>query len=106
MLCRDLADRRGSAEAIAGIACLLVETQPQRAVRLFGGATAAAEAMESQLNPSSQAQCERSLAVARSRMDGEAFAAAWDLGRSRPLESAVADALAVCPATRSEEHAG
>ena len=93
-LCRELNDRAGAAECVAGLACLVAETQPQRSARLVSAAEAAVEAMESHLSPSSQADREQALATARSRLGDDAFGAAWRQGRSLVLEQAVAEALA------------
>ncbi len=90
---RELGDRRGVAESVAGLACLAAEKEPQRTARLFGSVTAVVEAMGSQLNPTNQADYDHSLRIARSRLGGEAFEAGWKHGRSMTLEQAITDAL-------------
>jgi non-specific serine/threonine protein kinase len=92
-LCREVSDRLGVAECLAGLASLVAETQPVRTARLFGSAMAAVEAMGSRLNWSPQADHEHSLASARRCLGDQAFEAAWANGRSLTLEQAITYAL-------------
>jgi len=78
---------------VAGLACLLAETQSQQMARLFGAATATVEALGAHLNPSNQADYDHDLAIARSRLGDEMFEVACRQGRSLILEQAVTDAL-------------
>ena len=97
-LCRDLGDRRGVAECVGGLACLAAGTQPGRAVRLLGAATAAVAASGPYLSRSDQDDFDRSLAASRSRLGDGAYEAAWRRGQAMSLEQAVADALEEAPA--------
>lgn len=106
VLCRELGDRRGMAQSVAGLACLVAETQPQRTARLFGSVTATVEALESHLNRSNQADYDHSLTTARGQLGEEAFGAAWTQGQALPLERAVAEALEEYPPGSGDESAG
>jgi len=93
VLCRALGDRRGVAESVAGLACLLAETQPEHTARLLGAAAAVIEAMGAQVSRPNQAEYDQGLAFARSRVGDAACDAAWRHGRTITLEQAVTAAL-------------
>ena len=97
LLCRELDDRRGVAESVAGLACLVAKDEPQRTVRLMGAIAAATEAVGAHLNLFHHTEHDHILAVARGQLGDEAFDAAWTQGRSLTLEQAVIDALEECP---------
>jgi len=67
--------------------------QGERAARLFGAAQALREAMGASLSPSEHTDDERHTAATRAALGEEAFAAAWNEGRSLSLEQAIALAL-------------
>jgi DNA-binding CsgD family transcriptional regulator len=68
--------------------------------RCAGGAAAAIrQAVSSQLTPVETAAVENTLAQARIRLGERAFAAAWEAGRTLPIERSVAEALATERAT-------
>ncbi len=92
-LCRELGDRRGVAESVAALACLVAETQPERTVRLLGAAAVVIEALGGQLSGPNQAEYDQGLAIARRRLGDDACDAAWRHGQALPLEQAVAEAL-------------
>lgn len=93
LLCGELGDRRGAAQAVAGMACVMAQDEPQQAVRLLGAATAAAAKIESRHNLSFQADYDHSLCVARAQLGDEAFDLAWTEGQCMTLEQAVIAAL-------------
>jgi len=62
------------------------------AVRLYGGVAALRETLGTPLAPAEWARYERVLAAARSELAEEAFHAAWDAGRTLPLEQIIAEA--------------
>ncbi len=93
VLFQRLGDLRGMAECVAGLAVLIGETQPERAARLIGSATAAVEGIGTRLSPSNQDDHENSLARARDCLGDEVFEAAWAQGRTVTLEQSIACAL-------------
>jgi DNA-binding CsgD family transcriptional regulator len=98
-LFRDQGDQRGIADCLDGLAGVLgAMKQSERAARLLGAAEALREVTSAIVWPANAADYERSLAVARGRLDEAAFAAAWAAGRALPLERAVSEALAGDPA--------
>lgn len=97
-LFRELGDQRGMVECVAGLAGLLADLEPERAVRLHAAASAIVSAMGSRLNPSNGADYDYALAIARARLGNHAFDVAWADGRSMTLEQAIADAALQGPA--------
>ncbi|MBV9279668.1 MAG: tetratricopeptide repeat protein, partial [Chloroflexi bacterium] len=67
--------------------------QPERALRLAGAASAAHDAMGSQLPAGERARFDRLQAPAWQALDKPAAAVAWEAGRAMTLEQAVAYAL-------------
>jgi hypothetical protein len=92
-LFRELGDRRGMAECVAGLAGLVAASEPERTVRLFGATSAIADTMGSRLAPSNQGDYDYALAIARARLGDQAFDAAWGQGQLMTLEQAVAEAV-------------
>jgi predicted ATPase/DNA-binding XRE family transcriptional regulator len=90
---RELGDRRGMAECVAGLAGLVAESEPERTARVFAATSTIAADMGSRLNPSNQADYDYALAIARARLGDRAFDAAWAEGRSMTLEQAIAEAV-------------
>jgi predicted ATPase/class 3 adenylate cyclase len=76
---------------LAGIAAL--QGQPLRAARLVGAAQALREPGELTAGPADRAQLDEDLAVVRSALDEQTFAAAAAEGRAMSFEQAVAYAL-------------
>jgi tetratricopeptide (TPR) repeat protein len=97
LLCRELDDRRGVVEAVAGLACLAAKEEPERTVRLMGAIAAATEAMGPHLNLSHRTEYDQILAGARRQLGHDAFDAAWTQGQALTLEQAIVDALADHP---------
>ncbi len=89
-LFQSLGDRRGLAECVVGLAGVVATEQPERAARLFGAAEWLFETMGAQLSPTNQPDYEQYLAVARDRIDTQAFASAWEEGRAMTLKQAMA----------------
>ncbi len=80
---------------LAGLAgTAQVEGDSYKAARLFGAAEAMGETMSILLDPDEIHTNERLIAETRAKLGEDAFAAAWDEGRSLPLEQALAEALA------------
>jgi hypothetical protein len=83
----------GLAESAAG------QGRHERATRLFGAVEALVEASGFAVHPFHgegrhlRATRERFLSAVRKRLGEAAFAAAWDAGRAKPFEQAVAEAL-------------
>src|SRR5439155_26698516 len=75
-----LGDRKGVAECVAGLAGVVVESEPGRAARLLGAASGAVEARGTALSTSNRPGYDRTLATARARLGDEAFGAAWAAG--------------------------
>jgi non-specific serine/threonine protein kinase len=90
---RDRGERPFLAEALAGIAGVVVTRgQPERAARLLAAAAALREQL-GMLGGTGRRMHERAEAAARAALSPEAFAAAWASGTALPLEEAITDAL-------------
>jgi tetratricopeptide (TPR) repeat protein len=92
-LYRDMGDRRGVAECVAGIATLETESNPRNATHLLSAALAAAEAMGSRLSSSNRGEYDRALAALHAALDETDFLTAWEKGRSMSLDEAMRCAL-------------
>lgn len=98
-------ERRGVAECLVGLAGIAAAAgRPDRAVRLFGAAEAAFEALGTQLSASNRADYSRHLAIARASMRPAVFAAAWTSGQQLPLQQAVDEALHVTELGDTQPH--
>lgn len=93
----EMGDRRGMAECVAGLACLMAETKPAETARLFGAATAAMRALGTRLSPSNEADYDQALEAVHARLDYAAFQAAWTEGEGMTLKAAAAQALQNAP---------
>jgi predicted ATPase len=91
---REMGDKRGIAQCLHGLAVVAgAQGQAARSTRLFAAAEAMCEAMAVQLSFGEREEYERDLAIARSVLGEQAFAAAWAKGRAQSLEETVAYAL-------------
>jgi tetratricopeptide (TPR) repeat protein len=98
-LYRHVGDRWGSAMCVEGLAAVAsAQGQPERAVQLFAAAAALREAIGAPLAPADQAGYDRTIAALQATLGDNAFAAAWALGRTLPLEQVATRA----DVTRSE----
>lgn len=97
-LYRDMGDRRGMTECVAGLATLETESDPRKAACLLSAALGAAEAMGSRLSSSNQGEYDRALAALHAALDEADFLAAWEEGRSMSLEEAIRCATGPAPA--------
>jgi hypothetical protein len=96
---QELGHKRGMArllECFAGSAA--AQSQPERALRLAGSASALRQSLGASLPPAEHARLEKSLDPARQALPGPASAAAWMEGWGMPLEKAIAHALRSEPA--------
>jgi DNA-binding CsgD family transcriptional regulator len=99
-LSRELGNRPDIAFNLAGMAGVAAaEGQPQRSARLFGAAEAVFDAIGLVLEPQDRAEYDRNAAVARAHLGADAFAAAWEAGRTMTIEQAIAEALEPLPET-------
>ena len=88
-------DRLLVAGALAGVANVeAARGRPQRAARLDGAVAALREELGATVTPWERPAYERQVAAVRATLSPEAFAAAWEAGRTLRLEQAVAEALA------------
>ena len=91
---RQLRDQSGIAVNLDGMACLAHgQSQPSRAARLGGAASALRESIGSPRSLADQADMVKTMAAVREALGEEAFAAAWEAGRAMPWEQAVEYAL-------------
>jgi predicted ATPase/DNA-binding CsgD family transcriptional regulator len=91
---RRIGDRRGAAECVIGLGCVLSSGgDGEGAARLFAAGHAALAAMQSQLWPSNRPDYEGWLAVARSRVPAAAFDRAWSMGEEWSFDEAIAAAV-------------
>ena len=70
------------------------QDQPERAARLLAAAAALRATLGAALSPQEQADCERTLAAVRARLDEAASRPPRRTGRALRLEEAIAYALA------------
>jgi predicted ATPase/DNA-binding XRE family transcriptional regulator len=66
---------------------------PARAARLFGAAEMLLRSLDAALDPSGSLEYDKSRADTRARLGEEAFAKAWQEGRTMPLEQAIDEAM-------------
>ena len=93
---RLLGDRGGIAECLDGIARVAQgQGQPSRAARLGGAAASLHASLGSTRSPLEQADVDKVMTAARAALGEDAFAAAWDAGRTMTLDEAAEYALAV-----------
>jgi predicted ATPase len=90
---RDLGDRRGVAECVAGLAAVVVRNKPALAAELFGTATTVIAGLGSQVNPSNRADYDHLIAAARETLGDEGLCTALARGHGMTLEDAVTVAL-------------
>jgi len=103
VLCRELGDRRGVAECVAGLACALAATQPERTGRLLGAAMASIDAAGPHLSRSSAGDYAHAQGIARRQLGDAAYDEAWRQGWALSLEQAAALALEDTDAVRDEQ---
>ena len=84
----ELGEKRGIANCLVGLAGLaLSNSQPERAARLFGAATALLADVAIQLPPLDRAEYERDLTAARQMLDEATWDTMWAEGAAAPLEA-------------------
>ena len=106
-LFRNQGDRRGIADCITGLACVLVSMgQRARAAQLFGLAEALRELAGATIWPANAADYERSLTVLRSQPDQAGLDEAWAEGRALPADRTIAELLAEEPPAVPGDSAG
>jgi len=66
---------------------------PARAARLFSAAEMVLRSLDAVLDPSGSLEYHKNLADTRARLGEEAFAKAWQEGRTKTLEQAVDEAM-------------
>jgi tetratricopeptide (TPR) repeat protein len=90
ILCRELGERRTSAEALRGIAATAAASDaPNRAAFLAGVADGLLEDAGGRLADSERLMEDRYLVTARSALGNAAWNSAWAQGRATPLEEAI-----------------
>jgi hypothetical protein len=99
-LFHSLADRRGIAYSLAGVAATIVFARRpsrktnERATRLFAAGDALLVASRIRMAPVDADAFERSVDALRARMNETEFGDAWAAGRTMPLDKAIAEVLA------------
>jgi len=94
MLFRELGSQWGIANALEELAKLAgVKGQRERAVRLLGAAESLREAIGAPMYLPERSDYEQIVTELRSALGDEAFAVAWEEGRTMTLEQAIAYAL-------------
>jgi tetratricopeptide (TPR) repeat protein len=86
-------DREDLAVSLDCVAELLVESDPQRAVRLLAGADRLRQS-RNLITPTDDGRRDAAIAAAREALGGTAFAAAWRAGRGTALEALIPQAHA------------
>jgi predicted ATPase/class 3 adenylate cyclase/uncharacterized protein HemY len=91
---RELGDKAGIASCLEGMAeGANIQGDPERAAWLFGAAEALRVAIGGPLPPVERASHEQAVATARAQLGEQAFAAAWQEGRTMPLDKIIDDLL-------------
>jgi tetratricopeptide (TPR) repeat protein len=93
---QEMSNKRGMAECVAGLASLAVaqgQSHAKRAARLLAAAEAQLRAAGASWWPADQVEYERTLALIRTALDPETFAAAWTQGQAMSLTEAITEAL-------------
>ena len=99
VLYREAADPATIARCLEGIACAVVACgQPELCARLFGFTEILRTRIAHPVEAEDRPRCDRARGVARESLGDAAFAAAWDTGRTLPVEQAIAEALQVADA--------
>ncbi len=92
---QELGNPFGIRQVLAGFSSVALSTgRLTHAARLLGATDALFDALGAKLIPLDQAEYERNLAAARTQLDADTFAAAWEEGRALKLDQAIALALA------------
>jgi len=95
-------DRRRIAECLEGFAELSVKAGgAERAAWLLGAAHALRESTGSSVEPVDRAVYDRSIADVRQVLGEPGFTAAWNAGRTAPLDEALADVVATSGTTNA-----
>jgi len=93
---REIGSRHRVAINLAGMAGVATaQAHPERSARLFGAADALFDAMGMTVGLVNRREYDRNREIARAQLGDEAFAAAWEAGRTLSLEQAIALALEV-----------
>ena len=92
---RQLRDQSGIAGSLEDMAIVAQgQSQPSRAARFGGAASALRESIGSPRPPAFQEEADKTMASAREALGEDTFAAAWDAGQAMSWEQAVEYALA------------
>jgi tetratricopeptide (TPR) repeat protein len=94
-LLQALKDKSGIAYALEGFARLTAQHWPEQAARLFGAAEIQRDTIGAPMLPVERTNYDQTIMAIHSRLNNEAFEAAWAEGRALPLEQAIAEALTV-----------
>jgi tetratricopeptide (TPR) repeat protein len=93
-LSREVGARYSIAINLAGMAGVAAaQGYPERSARLFGAADALFDTVGIVVEPVGRAEYDRNTTVARTQLGEDAFASAWEAGRTMSLEQAIAYAL-------------
>jgi len=94
-LFQELGQKRGVARLLDCVACSAVlQSQPERALRLAGAAASMRRALGTSPNPAEQASLEKALEKARKSLAQAVAAGGWMDGWTMPAEKAIREALA------------
>jgi tetratricopeptide (TPR) repeat protein len=93
----EVGDREDLAVSLDCMAALVVEANPNLAVRLLAAAEELRERHRLPTPPESETRRSDTLATARSALDQVAFATAWAGGRTAPLDAIVDQAVDLAP---------
>jgi hypothetical protein len=91
----------GSLEGLAEVA--RAERRADAAARLHGAAAALCERAGVAILPDDSPRYDRGVAAVRTALGDEAFAVAWEAGRTTPLEHVIADVERVRNCTRARQ---
>jgi predicted ATPase/class 3 adenylate cyclase/Tfp pilus assembly protein PilF len=91
---QELGQKRNIALSLVGLAVITSqENQAELAARMFGAAERLLNDIGAVLDPADRAEYDRGVASVRAQIDPAAFAAAWEAGRTVPLEDVISSEL-------------
>ncbi len=101
----EMGNQAGIVECLAGIASVVIaQGKAQQGAQLLSAVEVLREASGSAWWPADRIEYEHSLALLHQSLSERALAAAWDEGRGRPWEEAVADVLPINAQHFSRSH--
>ena len=96
-------DTANVARCLEGLAAAVAASEPTETVTFLGAAAAVRKQIGHPLDQEDLPVHERTVAKARESLSIDAFSAAWSAGQQLPLDKAISQAMAVMPASSTDE---